>query len=165
MLRSFCDNVSDGRRGPTHLQDASNRQANDDESADEHTDCGQSTFAGETGFVHSRTEPSRRSSGSLLHAASRRPLRRPERHPQRLWLPAQLKQLVSCSKSGTNRNNCALSRRNWTGAKKRSVKSVRLICSMIHRLRAIAQDFAEFRKAGLTHPMMADIEKELGVSP
>jgi hypothetical protein len=31
--------------------------------------------------------------------------------------------------------------------------------------RAIALDFAEFRKAGLTHPMMADIEKELGVSP
>jgi len=31
--------------------------------------------------------------------------------------------------------------------------------------RAIAEDFAEFRKAGLTHPMMADIEKELGVSP
>jgi hypothetical protein len=31
--------------------------------------------------------------------------------------------------------------------------------------RVIAQDFAEFRKAGLTHPMMADIEKELGVSP
>jgi TPR repeat protein len=30
--------------------------------------------------------------------------------------------------------------------------------------RAIAEDFAEFRKAGLTHPMMADIEKELGVS-
>jgi len=29
----------------------------------------------------------------------------------------------------------------------------------------IAEDFAEFRKAGLTHPMMADIEKELGVSP
>jgi TPR repeat protein len=29
----------------------------------------------------------------------------------------------------------------------------------------IAKDFAEFRKAGLTHPMMADIEKELGVSP
>jgi hypothetical protein len=28
----------------------------------------------------------------------------------------------------------------------------------------IAEDFAEFRKAGLTHPMMADIEKELGVS-
>jgi TPR repeat protein len=28
----------------------------------------------------------------------------------------------------------------------------------------IAQDFAEFRKAGLSHPMMADIEKELGVS-
>ena len=28
----------------------------------------------------------------------------------------------------------------------------------------IAQDFAEFRKAGLTHPMMADIEKEFGVS-
>jgi TPR repeat protein len=27
----------------------------------------------------------------------------------------------------------------------------------------IAEDFAEFRKAGLTHPMMADIEKELGV--
>jgi len=31
--------------------------------------------------------------------------------------------------------------------------------------RVIAEDFAEFRKAGLTHPMMADIEKELGVSP
>jgi TPR repeat protein len=31
--------------------------------------------------------------------------------------------------------------------------------------RAIAEDFAEFRKAGLTHSMMADIEKELGVSP
>jgi hypothetical protein len=29
---------------------------------------------------------------------------------------------------------------------------------------AIAKDFAEFRKAGLTHPMMADIEKELGIS-
>ena len=28
----------------------------------------------------------------------------------------------------------------------------------------IGQDFAEFRKVGLTHPMMADIEKELGVS-
>jgi len=30
--------------------------------------------------------------------------------------------------------------------------------------RGIAEDFAEFRKAGLTHPMMADIEKELGIS-
>jgi len=29
----------------------------------------------------------------------------------------------------------------------------------------IAEDFAEFRKAGLTHPMMTDIENELGVSP
>jgi hypothetical protein len=29
---------------------------------------------------------------------------------------------------------------------------------------AIADDFAQFRKAGLTHPMMADIEKELGIS-
>src|SRR5262249_37035275 len=29
----------------------------------------------------------------------------------------------------------------------------------------IAEDFAEFRKAGLTHPMMAEIENELGVSP
>jgi hypothetical protein len=28
----------------------------------------------------------------------------------------------------------------------------------------IAEDFAEFRRAGLTHPMMVDIEKELGVS-
>ena len=28
----------------------------------------------------------------------------------------------------------------------------------------IVEDFAEFRKAGLTHPMMADIEKELGIS-
>jgi TPR repeat protein len=31
--------------------------------------------------------------------------------------------------------------------------------------RVIAEDFAEFRKAGLTHPKMAEIEKELGVSP
>ena len=30
--------------------------------------------------------------------------------------------------------------------------------------RVIVEDFAEFRKAGLTHPMMADIEKELGIS-
>ena len=30
---------------------------------------------------------------------------------------------------------------------------------------AIAEDFAELRKAGLRRPMMADIEKELGVSP
>jgi TPR repeat protein len=31
--------------------------------------------------------------------------------------------------------------------------------------RVIVEDFAELRKAGLTHPMMAEIEKELGVSP
>jgi hypothetical protein len=31
--------------------------------------------------------------------------------------------------------------------------------------RVIVDDFAEFRKAGLTHPMMADLEKELGVPP
>jgi TPR repeat protein len=30
--------------------------------------------------------------------------------------------------------------------------------------RVIVEDFAEFRKAGLTHPIMADVEKELGVS-
>ena len=30
--------------------------------------------------------------------------------------------------------------------------------------RVIVEDFAELRKVGLTHPMMADIEKELGVS-
>jgi TPR repeat protein len=29
----------------------------------------------------------------------------------------------------------------------------------------IAKDFAELRKAGLTHPMMVDIERKLGVSP
>ena len=29
----------------------------------------------------------------------------------------------------------------------------------------IAEGFADFRKAGLTHPMMADIEKGLGISP
>ena len=28
----------------------------------------------------------------------------------------------------------------------------------------VVEDFAEFRKAGLTHPMMADVEKELGNS-
>jgi hypothetical protein len=31
--------------------------------------------------------------------------------------------------------------------------------------RVIAEDFAELRKAGLSRPMMAEIEKELGVSP
>ena len=31
--------------------------------------------------------------------------------------------------------------------------------------RVLVEDFAEFRKTGLTHPMMADIEKELAVSP
>ncbi len=31
--------------------------------------------------------------------------------------------------------------------------------------RVIAGDFAEFRKASLTHPMMIDIERELGVTP
>jgi TPR repeat protein len=30
--------------------------------------------------------------------------------------------------------------------------------------RSIADDFADFRKAGLTHPIMADIENELGIS-
>ena len=29
----------------------------------------------------------------------------------------------------------------------------------------IVEDFAQLRKAGLTHPIMADVEKELGVSP
>src|SRR5262249_18624888 len=62
------------------------------------------------------------------------PLRRPGVHPPPLWPPPPTQQLAFSRKSGTNRNNCALSRRNWTGAKKRSVKSVRLICSMIHRL-------------------------------
>ncbi len=31
--------------------------------------------------------------------------------------------------------------------------------------RVIADDFAELRKAGLIHPMMADIETKLGISP
>jgi hypothetical protein len=31
--------------------------------------------------------------------------------------------------------------------------------------RAIAEDFAELSKAGITHPMMADIKEELGISP
>ena len=31
--------------------------------------------------------------------------------------------------------------------------------------RVIAKDFADLRKAGLTHPMMVEIEKKLGVSP
>jgi hypothetical protein len=30
--------------------------------------------------------------------------------------------------------------------------------------RVIAEDCVEFRKAGLVHPMMADIERKLGVS-
>ena len=28
----------------------------------------------------------------------------------------------------------------------------------------VAEDFAQFRKVGLTNPMMADVEKELGIS-
>jgi len=56
MLQSFCDDMSHGQAGlPAQLQDASNRQANDDESADEHTDRGQSTFA-RIGFAHLGTE-------------------------------------------------------------------------------------------------------------
>jgi hypothetical protein len=31
--------------------------------------------------------------------------------------------------------------------------------------RAIVEDFAEFREAGLRHPLTVDIEKELAVSP
>jgi hypothetical protein len=55
---SFCDDVSHGRASlPAQLQDASNCQDNDDESADEHADRGQSAFAGETGFAHPGTEP------------------------------------------------------------------------------------------------------------
>jgi hypothetical protein len=30
--------------------------------------------------------------------------------------------------------------------------------------RVLVEDFAEFRKTGLTHPMMADIEKDLDIS-
>ena len=48
--------------------------------------------------------------------------------------PAQLKQLVSCSKCGTDRYNCVLSRRNWTRPKKPSVKSARSIWSRVRRL-------------------------------
>ena len=44
------------------------------------------------------------------------------------------KQLVSCSKCGADRNNCVLSRRSWTRAKKRSVKGARSIWAMIRRL-------------------------------
>jgi hypothetical protein len=51
--QSFCGDVSDGRTRRAQLQDASNRQANDDESTDQHKDRGQSAFAGETGFAHS----------------------------------------------------------------------------------------------------------------
>src|SRR5262249_41721529 len=48
--QSFCDDVSHRGAGrQAQLQDARNRQANDDESADEHTDRGQSAFTGETG--------------------------------------------------------------------------------------------------------------------
>jgi hypothetical protein len=64
--QSFCGDVSDGRTRPAQLH-ASNRQANDDESAHEHTDRGQPVFAETTGFAHSGTEPSRRGSRSLLH--------------------------------------------------------------------------------------------------
>jgi predicted Zn-dependent protease len=31
--------------------------------------------------------------------------------------------------------------------------------------KAIAEDFAEFRKVNLTNPMMFEVEKELGISP
>jgi hypothetical protein len=65
--QSFCGDVSHGRTRRPQLQDASNRQANDGESTDEHKDRGQSAFAGETGFAHSGPEPSRSGSGWLLH--------------------------------------------------------------------------------------------------
>jgi hypothetical protein len=66
--QSFYGDVSDGRTRRAQLQDASNCQANDDESTDQHKDRGQSAFAGETGFAHSGPEPSRSGSGSLLHS-------------------------------------------------------------------------------------------------
>src|SRR5262245_22909440 len=47
------------------------------------------------------------------------------------------KQLVSCSKCGADRNNCALSRGNWARAKKRSAKSARSTCAMIRRLNSM----------------------------
>jgi len=69
-LRSFPDLIDwlgESRLlNRAQLQDASNRQANDDESTDQHKDRGQSAFAGETGFAHFGTEPSRSASGSLL---------------------------------------------------------------------------------------------------
>ena len=77
--QSFYGDMSDGRTRPAQLQDATNRQANDDESADQHTDRGQSAFAGKTGFAHSGTEPSRMVSRSLLH---------PELHASQLRIPA-----------------------------------------------------------------------------
>jgi hypothetical protein len=45
-------------------------------------------------------------------------------------------------------------------------KRCTLPISEVHELweQVIPDDFAEFRKAGLTSPMMADIEKELGIS-
>jgi len=43
--QSFCGDVSDGRTRRAQLQDASNRQANDDESTVLHKDRGQSTEA------------------------------------------------------------------------------------------------------------------------
>jgi hypothetical protein len=64
--QSFCGDVRDRRTRPTQLQDASNCQANNGESAHQHKDRCQMTFAKESGFAHSGTEPSGSASGSLL---------------------------------------------------------------------------------------------------
>jgi hypothetical protein len=69
--QSFCSYVSHGRaRFPAQLQHASNCQANDDESADEHTERDYFVFGRETGFAHCGIEPSRSPSGSLLRPSN-----------------------------------------------------------------------------------------------
>src|SRR5262249_43842402 len=71
--QSFCGDVSDGRTGPPKLQDASNRQTNDEESEDTTTARGQWPCGGKLGFANSGTEPSRRGWGPLLHQAPPHP--------------------------------------------------------------------------------------------
>ena len=67
LLQSFCDDVSHGRADrPAQLQDASNRQANDDERTNIQTAVNRPLRERLRSLILAG-QPSRRSSGALLH--------------------------------------------------------------------------------------------------
>jgi hypothetical protein len=71
---------------------------------------------------------------------------------------AKVEEAVETKRKGKPGHCCTRIHESLSGA-----GIAEIICSLARARGAIAEDFAEFRKAGLTHPMMADIEKELGL--